>query len=145
MDQITVVFDMEGAGLKNIDMVYTQYIINLFKLQYPNSLNYIIIYDMAWILTATFKIIKSLLPPKAVERMKFVNSKSMSEFIPEENMLRCWGSKSDYVFNFFPQDPSVKILDRDPEDAVDNHVDPPNDAVASAVNGNKKVIYIYLI
>lgn len=53
-DLITPVFDMTDCGLSNIDLPYTQYIINVFKNYYPEQINYIIIYDMAWILNGTF-------------------------------------------------------------------------------------------
>lgn len=32
--------------------------------------------------------------------MRFVNSKNLSEYITEENMLTCWGGKDDYHFKF---------------------------------------------
>uniref|UniRef100_A0A1B0D6P0 Uncharacterized protein n=1 Tax=Phlebotomus papatasi TaxID=29031 RepID=A0A1B0D6P0_PHLPP len=91
LDQISVFFDLKDSGLSNMDMEYTRYIINLFKFYYPNSLNFIIIFEMPWILNTTFKIIKTLLPAKAVARMKFVNSKTLNEFVDESNMLTIWG------------------------------------------------------
>lgn len=54
MDQITVFFDMEDSGMSNLDMDYTRYIINLFKLYYPNSCNYILVYELPWVLTGEF-------------------------------------------------------------------------------------------
>lgn len=48
--QITIFFDLEGCGLGNMDMDFTKYIIALFKQYYPYFLNYIIIYEMSWIL-----------------------------------------------------------------------------------------------
>lgn len=53
-DLITPVFDMTDCGLSNIDLPYTQYIINTFKYYYPEQINYIIVYDMAWILNGKF-------------------------------------------------------------------------------------------
>lgn len=49
-DLITPIFDMSNCGLSNVDLGYLQYIINLFKQYYPDSINYIVVYDMAWIL-----------------------------------------------------------------------------------------------
>lgn len=114
---------MEGCGLSNMDMEYTKYLIGLFKYYYPFFLNYIIIYEMAWILngrckiklfvyifvivliyiSAAFKIIKSLLPEKAVAKMKFVNKTTLKEFIAPEQALVCWGGENDYVFNYIPE------------------------------------------
>ena len=51
MDQITAFFDMENSGMSNMDLDYTRYIINLFKYYYPNSLNYILVYELPWVLT----------------------------------------------------------------------------------------------
>lgn len=51
MEQITAFFDMEGSGMSNMDLDYTRYIINLFKYYYPNSLNYILVYELPWVLT----------------------------------------------------------------------------------------------
>lgn len=48
--QITLFFDMEGCGLANMDLEFTKYLIGLFKQYYPYSLNYILIFEMAWIL-----------------------------------------------------------------------------------------------
>lgn len=41
---------MEGCGLANMDLEFTKYLIGLFKQYYPYSLNYILIFEMAWIL-----------------------------------------------------------------------------------------------
>lgn len=53
--QITVYFDMQGSGLNNMDMEYTKYLINIFKYYYPNALNYILVYEMPWILNGKHK------------------------------------------------------------------------------------------
>lgn len=52
---------------------------------------------------AGIKIVKSLLPPKAVSSMKFIDSKSISEYISNECMLTSWGGSDDYTFRFEPE------------------------------------------
>uniref|UniRef100_A0A1B0CKR3 Putative phosphatidylinositol transfer protein pdr16 n=1 Tax=Lutzomyia longipalpis TaxID=7200 RepID=A0A1B0CKR3_LUTLO len=120
LDQISVFFDLKDSGLSNMDMEYTRYIINLFKYYYPNSLNYIIIFEMPWILNstlqmnatfcATFKIIKTLLPAKAVVRMKFVNGKTLHEFVDESNMLDIWGGNECYTYEFLEEETPTKSI-----------------------------------
>lgn len=56
-DQITIFFDMMGSGLSNLDMEFTNYLINLLKTYYPAFLNYIIIYEMPWVLNGKFRIL----------------------------------------------------------------------------------------
>lgn len=111
--QISVMFDMGGTGLSNMDMDFTRYIISLFKLYYPDFLNYILIYEMPWVLNAAFKIIKTLLPAKAVAKMKFVDKSSVSQFIPLDQAQKCWGGQDDYTYSFVsasfqPNDVSIK-------------------------------------
>lgn len=52
---------------------------------------------------AGIKIIKSLLPPKAVSSMKFVDSKNIREYISTDCMLTSWGGTDDYAFQFEPE------------------------------------------
>lgn len=53
-NQITIVFDMQDSGLSNLDMDYTKYLINLCKSYYPYFLNYILIFEMPWILNGAY-------------------------------------------------------------------------------------------
>ncbi|CAH2000838.1 unnamed protein product [Acanthoscelides obtectus] len=100
---ITLFFDMEGCGLSNMDMELIKYLIGLFKEYYPYFLNYILIFEMPWILSTAFKVIKSWLPPKAVEKIKFVSTKDISSYVPVEHALTCWGGNSTYEFKFVPE------------------------------------------
>ncbi|XP_041983923.1 motile sperm domain-containing protein 2-like [Aricia agestis] len=101
--KVSLFFDLEGCGLSNMDMELVNFIISLFKSYYPFFLNYIVIYQMPWVLSAPFKIIKSLLPAKAVEKMKFVNKDTLKDIVPPEQALTCWGGQDDYVFQFVPE------------------------------------------
>lgn len=102
-NRVTLFFDLDGCGLSNVDMELTNYLIGLFKSYYPSFLNYIIIYQMPWVMSAAFKIIKSLLPAKGVEKMKFVNKDTLKEFVEPEQALACWGGKDNYVYEFIPE------------------------------------------
>lgn len=103
-NQISIFFDMAETGLSNLDMEFTKYLIGLFKFYYPNFLNYIIIFEMPWILNAAFKIIKSWLPAKAIPKIKFVNKSNLKDFIDPNDILRCWGGTNDYNFVFVPEE-----------------------------------------
>lgn len=99
-NQISIFFDMADTGLSNLDMDFTKYLIGLFKSHYPNFLNYIIIFEMPWVLNAAFKIIKSWLPAKAIPKIKFVNKSTLKEFVDPNDALKCWGGNNDYTFAF---------------------------------------------
>lgn len=52
---ITLFFDMDGCGLSNMDLEFIKYLIGILKQYYPYFLNYIMIFEMAWILNGKGK------------------------------------------------------------------------------------------
>ncbi|KAL1456872.1 hypothetical protein WDU94_001562 [Cyamophila willieti] len=109
-DKITIFFDMAETGLANMDMEYTKYLIGLCKQYYPNFLNYILIFEMPWVMNATFKLIKSWLPAKAVEKIKFVNKSSLKDFVLSQHALTSWGGEDSYVFVYEPEEAIMSTL-----------------------------------
>ncbi|KAF2362908.1 CRAL-TRIO lipid binding domain [Trinorchestia longiramus] len=102
---ISVFFDMRDTGMKNMDMEFIQYMINLFKSYYPWILNYIIVLEMPWLLNAMWSIIKSWLPPKSIVKIKFVKKSSLSEYVSKDQSLVGWGGTDDFQFSFEPERP----------------------------------------
>ena len=102
-NQISLFFDMADTGILNLDMEFIKYLISLCKNYYPNFLNYIIIFEMPWILNTAFKIIKSWLPPKAIPKIKFVHKNNIHEFVNPNDILTCWGGSNDYVYKFISE------------------------------------------
>lgn len=102
-NKITLFFDLDGCGLNNMDMELIKYVISLFKCYYPSFLNYILIYNMPWVLSAAFKIVKTLLPARAVEKMKFISQESLHEFVTLDQALTSWGGQDNYEFEFVPE------------------------------------------
>jgi len=98
--QFTVVFDCQGAGLKNMDMEFVQFLIGVMRDYYPDPLNYILVYEMPWVLNAAFKVIKAWLPPAAVRKIKFLTKGNMGEYIDPENRLASWGGEDAWEFQW---------------------------------------------
>ncbi|KAH8384291.1 hypothetical protein KR200_001825 [Drosophila serrata] len=103
MTQLTIFFDMAGTGLATMDLDFVKRIVETFKQYYPNCLNYILVYELAWILNAAFKVIKALLPPKAVEILKMISKKDINQYIPKDKCLTSWGGGDNYEFSFVPE------------------------------------------
>ncbi|XP_063244503.1 motile sperm domain-containing protein 2-like isoform X2 [Bacillus rossius redtenbacheri] len=106
---ISLFFDMSDTGMSNMDMEFIKYLIGLFSQYYPYFLSYIIIFDMPWILNAAFKIIKTWLPAKAVQKIKFLNKTTLKEYVEPDQALRCWGGNDDYVFTFVPEQLALPV------------------------------------
>ncbi|XP_053622698.1 motile sperm domain-containing protein 2-like [Plodia interpunctella] len=101
--KITLFFDMEGCGMGNVDMELIKFLISLFETFYPNFMNYIVIYQMPWILNAVFKIVKTLLPAKGIDILKSLNRDNLKTIVPPDQALTCWGGNDPYVFEFVPE------------------------------------------
>lgn len=86
-DEITIVFDCRNAGLKNMDMEFMQFIIGMLKDYYPWMVNYILVFEMPWVLNAAWKVIKAWLPAAAVKKIKFLTKSNMGEYITDDNRL----------------------------------------------------------
>jgi len=97
---VTIVFDCGGCGLKNMDMDFIRYMIDVLKDYYPYVLNYILVLDMPWVLNAAWKIIKAWLPAGAVKKIKFVNKNTVDEFVPYDQKFVHWGGEDDWVYEF---------------------------------------------
>lgn len=52
--------------------------------------------------TAAWKIIKTWLPEKFVDRVKFQDKKTLKDYIDLDNQLAEWGGTDNYVFKFEP-------------------------------------------
>jgi hypothetical protein len=65
-----------------------------------------------FLIVAAFKIIKSWLPAKAVQKIKFVNKTNLKDYVEPDQALKCWGGLDDYTFIFVPEQRSTVLNDR---------------------------------
>ena len=112
-------YHVRGAGLKNMDMEFVQFIIGTIKDYYPDPLNYILVLEMPWVLngktmnlnlfklnnlfSAAFKVIKGWLPPAAVKKIKFLTKTNMNEYVNDENRLEEWGGSDPWQYVWEPE------------------------------------------
>jgi len=98
--RITIIFDSEGAGLSNFDLELVKFLIHVLISYYPNFVNKILVFEMPWILNTAWKVIKSLLPPPAVARIKFVNKTTIKSLISPSSLPVSWGGEDDWKYDW---------------------------------------------
>ena len=49
-NKMCMVFDMTGAGLSNMDMELVRFVVNCFKIYFPDLLQWLLVYNMPWVL-----------------------------------------------------------------------------------------------
>ena len=52
--KMLMIFDMTGAGLAQMDMDLVRFVVNSFKIYFPNILAGLLVYNMPWVLQGEF-------------------------------------------------------------------------------------------
>ncbi|KAH8653327.1 CRAL-TRIO domain-containing protein [Xylariales sp. PMI_506] len=81
-DTGTVVFDMTGFSMANMDYAPVKFMIQCFEANYPESLGIVLVHKAPWIFQGIWKVIQRWLDPVVASKIHFTNNaKDMSEFI----------------------------------------------------------------
>ncbi|CAF4688149.1 unnamed protein product [Rotaria sp. Silwood1] len=114
-EKIVILFDMSETGLRNLDFDLVRFIVDCTQINYPA---YMINFKMPFILQAAWKIIRSWLPAEAEQFIKFVDAKSITQFIQPDQLSTAMGGT-------------------DTTNYVHIH-DPINDAIEDSMNASLK-------
>jgi len=98
--KMSLMFDCAGCGLGNLDMELIQYMIKVFTDYYPDVLNYILVFEMPWLLNAAWKIIKGWMPAAGVKKIKMLTKSNLHEFVAPDQALVAWGGKDSWEYKF---------------------------------------------
>ncbi|KAI9368545.1 CRAL-TRIO domain-containing protein [Aspergillus egyptiacus] len=101
VDTSTVVFDMTGFTLSNMEYAPVKFIIECFQDNYPESLGTLLIHNAPWIFSGIWKIIKGWMDPVIVSKVHFTNSaKDLSKFIDMDKLPKELGGEEDYKYEY---------------------------------------------
>jgi len=64
-----------------------KFLINTMMYHYPNFVSKIIVYNMPWILSTIWRLVKTFLPTQATDMIKFLDKSSIKEFIEPGNLV----------------------------------------------------------
>lgn len=84
---VCCVFDMSEATLENIDLELVSWMIKSSKSCSPKLLCYVIVYNLPWFFSATFKLISNTLMSNSNRQsLKFVYGNEILDFINHKNL-----------------------------------------------------------
>ena len=98
--RITFFVDSSGAGISNIDLDFLRFLLNLFQYYFPLRLNWVLVYNMPWVLNATWNLVKRWLPPKARECLVFTTPSDITGYIYSNQLLSQYGGDIDWVYRY---------------------------------------------
>ncbi|KAL4907253.1 hypothetical protein BDW74DRAFT_148808 [Aspergillus multicolor] len=101
VDTVTIVFDLTGFSLSNMEYPPVKFIIECFQDNYPESLGNLLIHNAPWIFSGIWKIIKGWMDPVIVSKVHFTNSvKDLGNFIDIDKIPKELGGKEDWAYEY---------------------------------------------
>lgn len=85
-DGWSLCFDCTDAGISNVDMEMLKFVVQVLTNYFVENCRYVLIYDMPWILSSIWKIVKSWLPQEHRDAVKFASKKEMSSFVKDSEL-----------------------------------------------------------
>lgn len=95
---IVLCFDLQGAGIQNVDMDLLFFVITTLVNYFPKGLSYMLVHELPWFLRSVWGIAKQWLSEDHKDLVKFSDSQTIYEYFTEENLPDFMGGtcKRDY-------------------------------------------------
>ncbi|CCF59351.1 hypothetical protein KAFR_0G03190 [Kazachstania africana CBS 2517] len=95
VETATVIFDLSGFGVSNMDYTPVQFIITCFEAHYPECLGKLFIHNAPWIFPPMWNIIKKWLDPVVASKISFTKTvDDLLEHVDLENIPQSLGGQS---------------------------------------------------
>jgi hypothetical protein len=113
VDTATIVFDMTGFSLANMDYAPVKFMIKCFEANYPESLGAIIVHKAPWVFQGIWAIIRGWLDPVVAGKVHFTKSlDDLLPFVPKENIPKEMGGDEDFEYHYIePQPDENKMME----------------------------------
>ncbi|KAL7784131.1 hypothetical protein V8C37DRAFT_413490 [Trichoderma ceciliae] len=101
VDTATIVFDMTGFSMANMDYTPVKFMIKCFEANYPESLGAVLVHNAPWVFQGIWKIIRGWLDPVVAAKVHFTNNKNeLREFIEPTHILKELGGDEDWEYKY---------------------------------------------
>ncbi|OIW26772.1 phosphatidylinositol transfer protein CSR1 [Coniochaeta ligniaria NRRL 30616] len=101
VDTATIVFDMTGFSMANMDYTPVKFMIKCFEANYPESLGAVLVHKAPWVFQGIWKIIKGWLDPVVAGKVHFTNNvKEVEEFIPVKHIPKELDGEEDWEYKY---------------------------------------------
>ncbi|CCU77054.1 phosphatidylinositol transfer protein CSR1 [Blumeria hordei DH14] len=116
VDTASVLFDMTGFSMANMDYAPVKFMIKCFEANYPECLGVIIVHKAPWVFQGIWKIIRGWLDPVVASKVHFTNSvEEMEEFIDRSKIIKEIGGDEDWEYKYVEPVPGENDMMKDTE------------------------------
>lgn len=112
-DSASIIFDMTGFTMANMDYGPVNFMIGIFEAHYPESLGKLFIHKAPWIFPPIWSVVKNLLDPVVASKIVFTKSiKDLAEHVDTKYISADLGGEDDYQPEWIEPNPEDdKLLD----------------------------------
>ncbi|KAF7161705.1 hypothetical protein CNMCM5623_007192 [Aspergillus felis] len=101
VETATVIFDLTGFSLANMEYATVKFIIRCFELYYPESLGVLLIHNAPRIFAGIWKIVKAWIDPDMVTKIHFTKSvEDLAQFIHPSQIVSELGGDEDWEYEY---------------------------------------------
>ncbi|CEP60432.1 Csr1p LALA0_S01e10748g [Lachancea lanzarotensis] len=122
VDSATILFDLTGFSMSNMDYAPVQYLISCFEAHYPECLGHLFIHKAPWIFPPIWNIIKNWLDPVVASKIVFTKSTDdLAKYVPNNYIPKYLGGDDDYDYDTFvkPEESAdAKLKDTETRDKL---------------------------
>ncbi|KAL4866906.1 hypothetical protein BDV12DRAFT_129311 [Aspergillus spectabilis] len=101
VDTVTILFDMTGFTLSNMEYAPVKFIIECFQDNYPESLGNMLIHNAPWVFSGIWRVIKGWMDPVIVSKVHFTyGAKDLAKFIDMDKLPKEVGGDEDWTYEY---------------------------------------------
>ncbi|KAK8197064.1 uncharacterized protein BKA78DRAFT_376894 [Phyllosticta capitalensis] len=101
VDTATVVFDMTGFSMANMDYTPVKFMIKCFEANYPESLGAVLVHKAPWVFQGIWTIIRGWLDPVVAGKVHFTrNTDELAAFVPRNQIPSELGGDEPYTYTY---------------------------------------------
>jgi len=133
-ETVTMLVDMSGFGMSNMDWKCTSFMISTLESYYPETLNHQIIHNAPWIFQGLWKAISTMVDPVVRSKVLFTSkNEDLLKLVDKQNLFKTEEGESEFEWtipeNYPPVPPATSpkpdAVQAEKEDQVDRkrHLD----------------------
>ena len=100
---IALCFDLQGAGISNVDMDMLFFIITTLVNYFPKGLSYMLVHELPWVLRSFWHVARQWLSEDHKDLVKFSDSQTIYEYFEEKNLPDFMGGTCKRSYREVPE------------------------------------------
>ncbi|PHH58837.1 hypothetical protein CDD81_4281 [Ophiocordyceps australis] len=100
-DTATIIFDMTGFSLANMDYHPVKFMIQCFEANYPECLGAVLVHNAPWVFQGIWRIIRGWLDPVVAAKVHFTNYRAgLEEYIAPGQIIKELEGDEDWEYKY---------------------------------------------